>query len=196
MSCVPLQQGLRHLQTTFNNFFAGRAKSPNFKKKRSGGSAEFTKSAFKFKAGQVYLAKYFEPLPIRWSGQLRLGCEPSIITVKLDLSGRWFVSLRINDNTNQKLEPVNKKVGIDLGISSFFSTYDRVKVTNPKHFNKLYKKLPQPQKSLSRKVKDSKNREKARIKVATIQARIADSRRDKVEEAKQPSGDLSRRVLM
>jgi len=42
-----LQQGLRHLQTAFSNFFAGRAKYPNFKKKHNGGSAEFTKSAFK-----------------------------------------------------------------------------------------------------------------------------------------------------
>ena len=42
VSCVPLQQGLRHLQTAFTNFFAGRAKYPNFKKKRNGGSAEFT----------------------------------------------------------------------------------------------------------------------------------------------------------
>jgi putative transposase len=32
VSCVPLQQGLRHLQTAFSNFFAGRAKYPNFKK--------------------------------------------------------------------------------------------------------------------------------------------------------------------
>jgi len=43
VSCVPLQQGLRHLQTAFRNFFAGRAKYPNFKKKRNGGSAEFTR---------------------------------------------------------------------------------------------------------------------------------------------------------
>jgi putative transposase len=49
VSCVPLQQGLRHLQSAFTNFFAGRAKYPNFKKKHQGGSAEFTKSAFKFK---------------------------------------------------------------------------------------------------------------------------------------------------
>jgi putative transposase len=45
VSCVPLQQGLRHLQTAFKNFFDGRAKYPNFKKKRHGGSAEFTKVA-------------------------------------------------------------------------------------------------------------------------------------------------------
>jgi putative transposase len=57
VSSVPLQQGLRHLQTAFSNFFAGRAKYPTFKKKRNGGSAEFTKSAFKWKDGQVFLAK-------------------------------------------------------------------------------------------------------------------------------------------
>ncbi len=56
VSSVPLQQGLRHLQTAFTNFFSGRAKYPNFKKKRNGGSAEFTKAAKAWKDGQVYLA--------------------------------------------------------------------------------------------------------------------------------------------
>ncbi|NES67784.1 MAG: helix-turn-helix domain-containing protein [Okeania sp. SIO2D1] len=53
VSSVPLQQSLRHLQTAFTNFFSKRALYPNFKKKRNGGSAEFTKSAFKWKDGQV-----------------------------------------------------------------------------------------------------------------------------------------------
>ena len=57
VSSVSLQQGLRHLQTAFRNFFSGLTKSPNFKKKLNGGSAEFTKTAFKWKDGQVYLAK-------------------------------------------------------------------------------------------------------------------------------------------
>uniref|UniRef100_UPI0035C90DD5 hypothetical protein n=1 Tax=Okeania sp. SIO2F4 TaxID=2607790 RepID=UPI0035C90DD5 len=56
VSSVPLQQSLRHLQAAFTNFFSGRAKYLNFKKKRNGGSAEFTKSAFKWKDGLVYLA--------------------------------------------------------------------------------------------------------------------------------------------
>ena len=64
VSCVPLQQGLRHLQKAFGNFWAGRAGNmPTYKKKRNGGSAEFTKSAFKFKDGQVYLAKSAQTLP-------------------------------------------------------------------------------------------------------------------------------------
>lgn len=70
VSCVPLQQGLRHLQTAFTNFFAGRARYPNFKKKHQGGSVEYTKSAFKFKNGQIYLAKCLDPLPIRCSRQI------------------------------------------------------------------------------------------------------------------------------
>ncbi|GFE67611.1 hypothetical protein CFPU101_02210 [Chroococcus sp. FPU101] len=47
VSCVPLQQTLRHLSKAFENFWAKRAKYPNFKKKRNGGNAEFTRSAFK-----------------------------------------------------------------------------------------------------------------------------------------------------
>lgn len=67
VSCVPLQQGLRHLQKAFTNFFDGRAQYPSFKKKHHGGSAEFTKSAFKYRNGHIYLAKCQEPLDIRWS---------------------------------------------------------------------------------------------------------------------------------
>ena len=88
VSCVPLQQGLRHLQKAFSNFFEGRAKYPTFKKKRNGGSAEFTKSAFKFRKGQVFLAKCSEPLPVRWSRELPKGATPTAITVKLSPAGR------------------------------------------------------------------------------------------------------------
>ncbi len=38
VSCVPLQQTLRHLQVAFTNFWAKRAKYPRFKKKRNGGN--------------------------------------------------------------------------------------------------------------------------------------------------------------
>ncbi|MDJ0516682.1 MAG: RNA-guided endonuclease TnpB family protein [Trichodesmium sp. MO_231.B1] len=178
VSSVPLQQSLRHLQTAFTNFFSKRAKYPNFKKKRHGGSAEFTKSAFKWKNGQVYLAKCSEPLPIRWSRQLPENCSPTTITVKLDPSNRWYVSLRFNDNRDLKLKPLKKEIGVDVGISSLIATSNGTKVNNPKYFNKLYKKLRLSQKSLSRKTKGSNNYQKARLKVAKIHAKIKDSRLD------------------
>ncbi|WP_242038994.1 RNA-guided endonuclease InsQ/TnpB family protein [Anabaena lutea] len=178
VSCVPLQQGLRHLQTAFTNFFAGRARYPNFKKKRSGGSAEFTKSAFRWKNGQVYLAKCSEPLPIKWSRQLPKGCEPNTITVKLEPSGRWFVSLRINDPADQTMQPVDSAVGLDVGVSSLVTLSTGEKIANPKANEAHYQKLRKAQKSLSRKQKGSQNRDKARLKVARIQAKVSDSRKD------------------
>ncbi|MDJ0518495.1 MAG: RNA-guided endonuclease TnpB family protein [Trichodesmium sp. MO_231.B1] len=179
VSSVPLQQSLRHLQTAFTNFFSGRTKYPNFKKKRNGGSAEFTSSAFKWKDNQVYLAKCAEPLPIRWNRQLPQNSVLSTITVKLDPSGRWSVSLRVNDTRDLKLKPVKKQVGIDLGITSLLTTSDGEKVANPKNFQKLHKKLRLAQKSLDRKTdKKSNNYQKARLKVARIHAKIKDSRGD------------------
>ncbi len=73
------------------------------KKKHQGGSAEFTKSAFKFKDRQIYLAKCTEPLPIRWSRQIPESCEPSTVTVRLHPSGRWHISIRFDDPTIKPL---------------------------------------------------------------------------------------------
>jgi putative transposase len=177
VSSVPLQQGLRHLQTAFSNFFAGRAKYPNFKKKHNGGSAEFTKSAFKWKECQVFLAKCSEPLAIRWSRQIPKGLEPSTITVKLSPSGRWTVSLLVD----VEIEPLSKspnQIGIDLGITSLVALSTGEHIANPKGFQAKRAKLRKVQKALSRKQKGSNNRYKARLKVAKVYAAISDARND------------------
>ena len=181
VSSVALQQGLRHLQGAFTNFFAGQAQYPNFKKKRNGGSAEFTKAAFRYRDGQVYLAKCAEPLPIRWSRLLPKGAEPSTITVKLSRAGRWTVSLLV-DVDIEPLLPVEKEVGIDLGISALLTLSDGEKVTNPKGYQAKLKKLRKAQKALSRKVKGSSNRHRARLRVAQVHAEIADVRKDRLHK--------------
>jgi putative transposase len=177
VSSVPLQQGLRNLQKAFVNFWAGRAKYPNFKKKHSGGSAEFTKAAFRWKDGQVFLAKCTEALPIRWSRDLPEGCEPSTITIKLEASGRWFVSLLVDTDIAQ-LPESNKQIGLDMGIASLIATSNGDKIVNPKHFKQLHKKLKRVQKALSRKQKGSNNRHKAKLQVALVHAQITDARKD------------------
>jgi len=177
VSSVPLQQGLRHLQTAFTNFFAGRAKYPNFKKKANGGNAEFTKSAFKWKDGKVFLAKCLQPLDIRWSRQLPEGAEPSTITVKLSPSGRWTVSLLV-DIEIETLPESPHQIGLDLGITSLLALSNGEKIANPKTFKVKRRKLRKAQKALSRKVKGSNNRHKARLKVAKVHAEISDTRND------------------
>ena len=177
VSCVPVQQGLRHLQTAFTNFFAGRAKYPKFKKKHQGGSAEFTKSAFKWRDGQVHLAKCVEPLAIRWSRLLPQGVEPSSVRVKLSPSGRWTVSLLVDVEIETVPESPNQ-IGIDLGITSLVALSTGEKIANPKGFKAKRRKLRKVQKALSRKVKGSNNRHKARLKVAKVHEQISDARKD------------------
>jgi len=182
VSCVPLQKGLRHLQTAFKNFFAGRAQYPNFKKKRNGGSAEFTKSAFKWKDGNVFLAKCLEPLHIKWSRQLPQGTEPSTVTVRLNPARQWYVSLRFDDPRDLQLAPVAQSVGVDAGINSLVTLSTGEKIANPRHFNKHYQRLRRAQKALSRKQKGSHNRDKARLRVARIQQQISNSRKDHLHQ--------------
>ncbi len=79
---------------------------------------------------------------------------------RLHPSGRWHISIRFDDPTIKPLPVTDKAIGIDLGISSLVITSDGDKVSNPKHFKKHYRRLRKAQKSLSRKQKGSKNREK------------------------------------
>ena len=133
VSSVPLQQGLRHLQTAFANFWGKRAKYPTFKsKRRSRASAEYTRSAFRFHGGALTLAKMTEPLDIRWSRPLPDGAEPSTVTVSRDAAGRWHVSL-LCEVTVQDGPPTDAVVGIDAGITSLVTLSTGEKVTNPRH---------------------------------------------------------------
>ncbi|WP_245863077.1 RNA-guided endonuclease InsQ/TnpB family protein [Streptomyces thermovulgaris] len=178
VSSVPLQQALRHLQAAFTGFFARRAKYPRFKsRKKSRVSAEYTRSAFTWRDGQLTLAKMAGPLDIRWSRPLPDGAEPTTVTVSRDSAGRWFVSLLCED-TLTPAPATTAAVGIDAGITCLLTLSTGEKITNPKHERRDRARLSRAQRALSRKQKGSANREKARRKVARIHARITDRRRD------------------
>ncbi|MCW2638213.1 MAG: transposase in snaA-snaB intergenic region, partial [Dactylosporangium sp.] len=178
VSSVPLQQALRHLQAAFTAFFDKRVKYPRFKsKKRSRASAEYTRSAFRWRDGQLTLAKMAEPLAIVWSRPLPDGAEPSTVTVSHDAAGRWHVSILV-ETTVKTLSPTDRTVGVDAGLAALVTLSTGEKVTNPRHERTDRRKLAKAQRGLSRKEKGSANRAKARLKVAQIHARIADRRRD------------------
>ena len=178
VSSVPLQQALRHLQAAFTNFFGKQSKYPKFKSKKSSrASAEYTRSAFRWTNGRLFLAKMREPLRIVWSRPLPEGAEPSTVTVSRDAAGRWFVSLLVEEKI-RPLDPVDQSVGVDAGITSLLTLSTGEKITNPKHERRDRRRLARAQRVLARKDKGSKNREKARKRVARIYARINDRRRD------------------
>jgi len=178
VSSVPLQQALRHLQGAFASFFAKRARYPRFKsKKKSRASAEYTRSGFRWRDGQLTLAKMTEPLAIVWSRPLPEGAVPSTVTVSRDPAGRWFVSILVED-TVESLPPTDTAVGVDAGLTALVTLSTGEKVTNPRHERADRRRLAKAQRLLSRKAKGSANRAKAKAKVARVHARITDRRRD------------------
>jgi putative transposase len=174
---VPQQQAVRQLQTAFNNFFAKRAKYPRFKRKgRSRDSATYTRFGFSYRDGQVKLAKMSEPLNIRWSRALPPG-EPTRATVTRDPSGRYFISLLMEEEVFAPA-PTRGALGLDAGLNRLLTDSEGREYTNPKHEQRERKRLAKAQRALAHKKKGSRNREKARLRVARIHARIADRRRD------------------
>ncbi|PZG20483.1 transposase [Spongiactinospora gelatinilytica] len=178
VSSVPLQQALRHLQAGFANFFAKRARYPTFKsRKKSRASAEYTRSAFRFRDGTLTLAKMDRPLAIVWSRPLPEGAEPSTVTVSTDAAGRWFVSIVVEEKI-PPLPPVEARVGVDAGVTAPATLSSGEKIRNPRHERRDRRKLAKAQRAHARKEKGSSNRARARLKVARVYARIADRRRD------------------
>jgi putative transposase len=189
VSSVPIQQAVRHLETAFRNFFAGRAKYPAFHKKHSKQSATYASTAFRWdaEARALTLAKMDSPLHIHWSRPLPDGAQLTTVTVSRDTAGRYFVSILLEEEI-APLPPVEAQVGIDLGLHDVVVLDTGEKVGNPHFFRADEKRLAKAQRRLAKKQLGSKNRDKARRKVARIHASIADRRTDFLQK-------LSTRVI-
>lgn len=178
VSSVPLQQCLRHQGRAMTNFFEKRASYPKFKKKSRGTiSAEYTRSAFKWNDRTLKLAKMAEPLRVCWSRETPKDANPSTVTVSMDASGRFFVSM-LFECAIEHHEPLDNAVGIDLGVSTWAALSDGSKINLPSGIAERQKRVVKAQRELSRKQKGSTRSHRARLKLAKANARVADSRKD------------------
>jgi len=175
VSSVCLQQSLRNLDVAFVNFFKKRASYPSFKCRKNGGSARFLQNAFRINGDNLFLAKIESPIKVSWTR--KLNGKSNQCVVSQNAAGQWFASFLYEEEI-EKLAPLDKDVGIDLGIETFASTSDGQKYGQPKRIRRLRKKLARLQRQHSRKIKGSKNREKARLKVARLHQHISDVRKD------------------
>ena len=182
VSSVILQQTLRDQKAAFDNFFNPKLKAryPRFKKKDGRQSIRLTKAAFRYRDGEITIAKAKTPLPIRWSRPLP--SEPSSITLSRDRAGRYFISC-LCEFVPETLPVTPKTVGIDLGLTDLFITSNGEKSGSPRHLKRYEAKLAYLQRRLAKKQKGSNNRHKHRQKVARLHAKIADSRRDATHKA-------------
>ncbi len=176
VSCVPLQQCLRHLQTAYRNFFAKRAAYPRFKSKHGEQGAEFTRSAFTWdgKNNNLRLAKIGH-LRVRWSRQFR--SEPSTVTITKSCAGQYFVTLCLDEQVDA-FPKTGESVGIDLGINRLATLSNGERLANPRFLARKLTRLRRYQRSLSRRRKGSGRWHRQRLKVARLHVKVANSRKD------------------
>jgi putative transposase len=192
VSCVPLQQALRHQHQAFQAFFAGRARYPRFKSRRGRQSATYTRSAFRMRGGELWLAKDTAPVRVVWTWpQIDLAAlDPTSITVCRDPAGRWFVTFHADVPDAPPLPATGHSAGVDLGLRDFAVLSTGERIPHPRHMDRHERRLKRYQRKLAHCQPGSANRAKARVKVARQHARVADARRDFLHQA---STDLVRR---
>ena len=185
VSSVVLQQALADLNAAYRNFFASlngerkgpRMGPPRFRSRKDHRQAiRFTANA-RFKMlpnGKLRLPKIGD-VPVRWSRNLP--SAPSSVTVIKDAADRYFASFVVQTEP-QALPETEPVIGIDLGLTHFAVLSDGRKITSPRFLRRAEKKLRRAQRAPSRKEEGSKNRGKARVRVARAHARLADARRE------------------
>jgi putative transposase len=173
-----LQMSLRNLDNAYSRFFKKQNKFPNFKSKKGKQTIQFPTSPqlVKITNNKLYIPTIGLMLIVtdkQFKGKIK------IITIKKSKTNKYYVVFNIETNqiipTKQKII-LEKSIGIDVGIKSFLTTSNGLKIEN-KNFTKKYEnKLAKAQKRLSRKKLSSNNREKQRIKVAKINEKVANIR--------------------
>jgi putative transposase len=185
VSAVVLQQALADLNAAYRNFFAslnGKRKGPKvapprFRSRKDRRQAiRFTRNArFAVTPGGKLRLPKIGDVPVRWSRQLP--ASPSSVTVIRDAAGRYFAGFVVQAGEDV-LPQADAETGIDLGLAHFAVLSDGRKIASPRFLRRAERKLRKAQQALSRKAKDSSNRDKARARAARVHAKVADCRRD------------------
>lgn len=176
----------RNLKAAYNKFFKQGTGFPNFKKKgvkdsyttnNQKGTVATTQNSVKLpKIGHIN-AKFSDKI----NGLIKSA------TISRTPSGKYFVSLLVETIT-EPLPKTQSNIGIDLGLTDFIVLSDGTKVANPKFLSKLQDKLTREQKILAkrrevakadqRKLSESRNYQKQKLKVAKVYERISNCRKD------------------
>jgi putative transposase len=185
VSSVPLQQVLRHQHQAFGAFFAGRARYPRFKSRRSRQCVHYTRSAFTMRGGQLRLAKMSAALRYVWSWpDVDMGTlDPAMVIVSREPDGRWYVTFTVGTDVPQPLQETGRAVGIDLGVKDFAVTSAEERIANLRHLERKARRLARYQRRMARCRKRSANRRKAAAKVARAHRKVRNTRSDFLHRA-------------
>ena len=177
-----LQNVSDRIDKAYQNFFRrveegkGKAGFPRFKPFGRYKSITYPQSGFLIKDKKLRLSKIGD---VKIVLHRPVEGEIKTLTIKRTSTGKWFASFSCKVSLEkQKHEFPDNKVGIDVGLESFATLSDGIKIENPRCLLASQRHLKILQKRLSKKNKGSTNRREARLKVARLHELVSNQRHD------------------
>jgi len=167
-----------NLNKVYKNFLKDKSVGfPKFKKKKN--KQSYTTNN---QNGTIYIKDGYIKLPklksmVKVKQHREFNGKIKSVTISKTLTNKYYVSILVEEEITP-LPKIDKKIGIDLGIKDFAVTSDGEIFENPKWLRKLEQRVKFLQRSLSRKKKGSKNREKVRLKLAKAYEKLVNQRQD------------------
>ncbi len=183
--CSAHRDMMRAYQEWFRSFEGGTQKGhPQYKKKSKKGSYQNTSMPTVpeklFRAGGIFIPKVGV---VKFRSHWDLSNIKKIrnLTIKRSSTGKYFCAICC-DVEIQEFGKTGAVVGLDLGVKDLIISSDGMKYENKKFLKKTEKKIKHLQRSVSRKKKGSKNREKARLRLAIAHEKLGNKRKDYLQK--------------
>jgi putative transposase len=174
------QLAIKQLGVAFKNFFASRAGYPKFRKRGIDDRFSISNDQFAIEGKRIRIphlgwVKMHESL--RFNSKIEGKIMGAAISRRAD---RWYASITVEIPDSLSLPKTENQgaAGVDLGHHALATLSTGEKIGGIKPYKAQIKRLQRLSRSLSRKQKGSRNREKAKMKLARLHARIADIRQD------------------
>lgn len=172
-----LRESVKDLDRAYKNFFARRSRFPRFKSRHRTQPSIRHPQGVRVQDGRVKCPKI---------GWIRIRQSQDVIgkiklaTFKRDARNHWYVSIVTEFESPDAVIVArpDRVIGVDLGLTDFIVTSEGERVSAPKHLRRAERKLRKANKALSRTKKGSKNREKARRRLAIVHGKVANQRKD------------------
>jgi len=184
-----LKQSIINLEQAYKNFFKQSRGFPKFKSKYDEQKVRFPQEAVSSKTfdeefSKLNLTKTINGLKFECSKRdkkylYKNKASIKSVTVIKTKSGKFFANILIDGDLLREVAPATKaSIGIDLGIKSLLTLSDGTSIDNPKWIRTNEKKLKRLHKQLSKKVKGSNNRQKAKLRLAKTHEKIKNQKQD------------------
>ncbi len=183
-------QPFADLNTAFQRYFKKLARRPKFKSKGK------SKDSFYVANDKLKLDGDRVRLPVIGWVRLResLRFAGKIMSARVSRTAdKWFISISVDVGDLRYDRKADGQVGVDLGLKSFAVLSTGESFDSPRPLRFYLKKLARLQRSFSRKKKGSNNREKLKVKITRLYARISNIRKDFIHKL---TTDLSRKNQM